>query len=148
MFRLTRLTDYGILLTTRLAQDPSRAAWSARRLAAEARIPVPTASKVLKILARRGVLAACRGPRGGFHLARSPRRISVTEVVSALQGPPVFTPCGPAERGCGREGLCRIRGHWRRIGAAVLRALRGITLAGLARPLRRRPAPAARRKGP
>lgn len=146
MFRMTRLTDYGILLLTRLARAPGGEAWSARRLAAEARLPTPTASKILKILARRGILGACRGAQGGFRLNRSPRRVSVADIVSALQGPLMFTPCGSKDKSCGREGLCRIRRHWRKIGAAVLRTLRRITLAELARSPRRHPT--ARRKAP
>lgn len=138
MLRLTRLTDYGILLLTRLAQEPARPSWSARRLAAAARIPGPTASKILKILAHRGILTACRGLGGGFRLTRAPGRVSVAEVVSALQGPLDFPPCRSSGKACGRGDICRIRGHWKRIGQAVDRALRRITLADLVRPLRPR----------
>jgi len=134
VFRMTRLTDYGIVLLTCVARDPRRPARSARELASEARLPRPTASKILKTLARRGLLTARRGVKGGFALARSPGEITVAEIVAALEGPVAITLCSGGEH-CGRERVCGVRSNWRRINQAVFEALRGITLADMIHPL-------------
>ena len=79
MIRLTRLTDYGIMLLTHFARDRKQAQKCSRDLAAEAHLPLPTVSKLLKLLARHGLLEAHRGAKGGFLLARPPEAITMAE---------------------------------------------------------------------
>src|SRR4029453_341451 len=50
MIRLSRITDYGIVLMAHLAACPPGAPHNARELAAETRLPLPVVSKVLKAL--------------------------------------------------------------------------------------------------
>ncbi|HKC25951.1 MAG TPA: Rrf2 family transcriptional regulator, partial [Thermoanaerobaculia bacterium] len=87
MFRLTKLTDYGIVLLTHFAQNPERDAQNARELAQETRLPLPTVGKLLKELAHEGLLVSHRGIHGGYALARKPEEISMADVIAALEGP-------------------------------------------------------------
>jgi FeS assembly SUF system regulator len=135
MIRMTRLTDYGILLLTLFAREPRRPTRSARDLAAEARLPLPTVSKLLKVLARHGLLEAHRGVKGGFSLARPSSGITVAELIDALEGPIGVTDCSAHQGECGIERTCALRSNWRRINQVVIEALRGITLAEMAAPL-------------
>ncbi len=136
MIRMTRLTDYGIVLLTHIARHPERLTRNAPELAAVAHLPLPTVSKILKILAREGLLVPHRGAKGGFSLARSADEIPIADVISALEGPIAPTECSAhgSDR-CGIESLCPVSTNWRRINRAVLDALRGITLAEMASPL-------------
>ena len=135
MIRMTRLTDYGILLLTFFAKDGAKGMHSARGLAGEAHLPLPTVSKVLKALARHGLLVAHRGVKGGFTLSRRPEDISVAEIIDAFEGPIGVTDCASADSPCcDVEPFCGTREHWRRINRVVLDALRGITLAEMAKP--------------
>ena len=135
MIRITRLTDYGIVLLTHFARHPERLTRNAPELAAAAHLPLPTVSKILKILARDGLLVPHRGAKGGFSLARSPQAITVTDIISALEGPIALTECNVhgADR-CAIESLCPVSTNWRRINRAVLDALGGLTLAEMASP--------------
>lgn len=135
MLRLTKQADYGIVLMTYCASHPGKR-FAAPELAAETRLPAPTVSKILKLLAREGLLESHRGVKGGYSLARSPRRISVAAMISALDGPIAFTECiedTPGE--CSQESVCRLRGNWQRINQAVRQALESISLAELTGPL-------------
>ena len=134
MLRMTRLTDYGIVLLTHFARHPQRLTRNAPELAAAAHLPQPTVSKILKILAREGLLLPHRGAKGGFSLARSPQDITVADVITALEGPIALTECSTHDR-CDIESLCPVVTNWRRINRAVLDALRGISLAEMASPL-------------
>ncbi len=134
MIRMTKQTDYGFILLSRLAEDPERVA-NAPDLAAETRLPAPMVSKILKILARNGLLTSHRGIRGGYGLARAPRDIAAAEILQALEGPVALTVCVDGSPGeCDREAYCAVRGHWQRINQAVRQALAGITLADLSAP--------------
>jgi len=112
MIRLSRITDYGIVLMVRLAQNPDDEARNARNLAAETGLPVPVVSKVLKTLAREGLLSSQRGSKGGYALARSAGDISVPEMITALEGPISLTECSAhprARRSC--PAMCANRGN-------------------------------------
>jgi len=132
VIRLSKLADYGIVIMTNLARHPDRQ-HNAAELAAEAHIPQPMASKILKALARTGLLASHRGAKGGYGLARPAERITVAEVITALDGPIALTACiehAPGE--CDIEAVCPARANWQRINDAIRRALDDITLAEMA----------------
>jgi FeS assembly SUF system regulator len=133
MIRITKQTDYGIVLLTHLAAQPERQ-YNAPELAAEAHLPLPMVSKILKLLAREGLLVSHRGVKGGYSLARQPEAMSMAEIIAALEGPIALTECISVEGDCFHEPLCPVRSNWRRINQAVRTALEGITLAEMAHP--------------
>ena len=135
MLRMTKQADYGIVLMTYLARRPSRR-FAAPELAAGTQLPLPTVSKILKHLTREGLLDSHRGVKGGYSLAHDPSRITVVDLISALDGPIAFTECIEDTPGiCSQEETCRLRGNWQRINQAVRSALEGISLAELTQPL-------------
>jgi len=132
MIRLSRLTDYGIVLMSYMAAEPDRL-HNAAEVAAESHIPVPTVSKLLKTLAREGFLVSHRGTKGGYTLARAPEQISVTSIIGALEGPIGLTMCAVAPT-CEHESLCPTRQPWQRINAVIRTALDKMTLADMTPP--------------
>ena len=129
MLRMTKTADYGIVLLTHMAGHEDRI-FNAPELAEGARLPHPTVSKILKTLAREGILASHRGAKGGYSLARSPREISVEQIIEALEGPIGITECideAPGE--CDQEPICPVRVNWQHINEAIRHALAAITLA-------------------
>ncbi len=129
MIRITKQTDYGILLLTRLAGDPGRL-FTAPELAIEATLPLPMVSKILKALARQGLLSSQRGVKGGYCLAAPAEEISVARVIEAIEGPIGITECieeAPGE--CGLAEVCSVRSNWNRINRAIREALAQISLA-------------------
>lgn len=150
MIRLSRLSDYGIVILTRLAREPDRAL-PASTLARSTAVSAAMTGKVLKLLARADLLTSHRGAHGGYALARPPTAVSVAEVIEALDGPIALTSCvDPAAGECGIERLCPARANWQRINRAIRDALDGITLADMAQAIPeafrapRDPEPAAR----
>lgn len=134
MIRITKQTDYGIVLLTHLAGQPERHV-NAPELAAETQLPLPMVSKILKVLVREGLLLSNRGVKGGYSLARSPREISMAQIIAALEGPIAITECIEVSGDCSHEPLCPVRSNWHRINAAVRGALEGITLDEMTMPL-------------
>lgn len=134
MFRLSRLADYGIVIMTHMARRADRQ-HNAPEVAAETMVPQPMASKVLKTLAREGLLVSYRGAKGGYGLARPAAAITVAEVITALEGPIALTACIEDEGTCDIERLCPARANWQRINEAIKSALDGITVAEMASSL-------------
>lgn len=129
MIRLSKLADYGIVIAAYLGRHPERQQ-TAPEVAAGTGVPQPMTSKILKLLVRGELLVSHRGARGGYGLARPADRITVAEVIEALDGPIAITSCmdsGPAD--CGIVHVCGARANWHRINQAIREALDGVTLA-------------------
>lgn len=133
MLRLSKLTDYGFVLLTHFAAHDAAGVHNAPETAAATGLPLPTVSKLLKKLARAGLMTARRGSKGGYEFARPPELITANDILSALEGPVALTDCSHAD-GCECEiqSSCRTKSTWRRINQAVQEALQGITLAEMA----------------
>ena len=86
MLRLSKLTDYGTVAMAHLARHPDRI-HAAAELATAIGVAVPTASKILKMLARADLLRSVRGAKGGYMLSRPASEISIAEVIDAMEGP-------------------------------------------------------------
>lgn len=132
MIRLSKLADYGIVIMTTMARHPD-GCHNAPEIAVQSHVPLPMASKILKALARAGLLASHRGAKGGYGLTRPAESISVAEIIAALDGPIALTACiedGPGE--CEIEALCPARSNWQRINDAIRGALDEISLAEMA----------------
>jgi FeS assembly SUF system regulator len=137
MIRLGKLTDYGLLLMCQIARSPVGEWHTARGLAVDCRLPLPTVSKILKTLLQRELLESQRGMKGGYILARDPSLIPITEIISALEGPFALTECSMDIAGiCDLESSCPIRDNQRIISQVVRGALERVMLSDLTRPMR------------
>lgn len=130
MLRISRLTDYGTMILAYLAQDAAQRC-SASDVATATHIALPTVQKLLKVLARAGLVASARGADGGYSLARPATSITAAEIVGVLEGPVAVTECSAESSECELESLCLVGGAWQQINQAILDALEGITLADL-----------------
>lgn len=134
MIRLSKLADYGIVIMTHLARHPERQQ-AMPEIALATAVPQATAGKVLKLLARGGLLASHRGVRGGYGLARPATAITMTEIIEALDGPIALTDCADGGGDCDIAGLCTTRTNWQRINRAIREALDTVTLAEMAQAI-------------
>ncbi len=133
MLKLSKLTDYATVILSYMAKDNDRL-HGAFEIAEATGIAQPTASKILKILVKAQVLASTRGAKGGYSLAKSPDRITVASVISALEGPIALTECSVSHKGCEQASGCRIQGNWHVINQRVSQALESVTLADMILP--------------
>jgi FeS assembly SUF system regulator len=140
VLRLSKLTDYAVVVLARLAQDGAGPGSGSRvqtapGLAAATGIAEPTVAKVLKILGQAGLVEGVRGARGGYRLDRPLSVIPLSEVIVAFDGPIALTACVDGSTGlCEAEGLCPVRGRWDPVNDAIRSALSAITVADIAAP--------------
>ena len=136
MIRLGKLTDYGLVLMSEMARRPQTELHTARDLAVACRLPLPTVSKLLKLMLQGGLLQSHRGIKGGYSLAREAKLISVAEIVTALEGPLALTECTMDVAGiCDLEPSCPIKDNQRLINQVVRGALQKVMLWDLIRPM-------------
>lgn len=133
MLRLSKLTDYGTVIMTYMARSPATM-HTAREIADQVQVALPTVSKLLKLLAQEGLLHSYRGASGGYRLARAPGEVSVAEIIKALEGPIGLTECSTNPGLCHQETVCPIRPNWQTINRAILATLERVTLADMVQP--------------
>jgi FeS assembly SUF system regulator len=128
MLRLSKLTDYAVVVLVRLSRETG--VQTSPGIAATTGIPEPTVAKVLKTLAARGLVASQRGARGGYRLLRPLAAIPVADVIAAIDGPIALTACVEGSTvEC--ESQCPMRGRWDPVNEAIQQALTNITLADM-----------------
>jgi FeS assembly SUF system regulator len=132
VLRISKLTDYGTVVLAHLATVYGTVV-SAADVAGATGLALPTVSKLLKSLARAGLVNSTRGANGGYQLARAPREISAADVIDALEGPVSITECSSHDSHCEHEGVCSVGGTWQRINVAIRRALDDVSLVDLVR---------------
>jgi len=131
------MTDYAIVLMVELTREGETL--SANALAERVHVEVPTASKALKLLAGAGLLQSYRGANGGYRVIKPAEKISVAEVIAAIEGPIAMTECSVEPGLCHQEDSCNLRSNWQRISIAVSRALQNVSLAEMSAPLEKAP---------
>ena len=130
--RLSSLADYAVVTMSAAARAPAGARLSATNLAGEVGVPLPTVQKLMGHLVRAGLLTSARGTGGGFLLAKPADRITLAEIIEAIEGPIAMTRCveGHVEE-CQLHGSCRTKPHLQAANAAVRGALSSVSLATL-----------------
>ncbi|HAV41173.1 MAG TPA: Rrf2 family transcriptional regulator, partial [Acidobacteria bacterium] len=89
---LRQHTDYAFRLLVALAQAPGKAI-SSRTLASEGSVPYQFASKIMQKLHEQGLVESVMGPFGGFRLARTAEKVTLLEIIEAVQGQVVVNTC-------------------------------------------------------
>ena len=130
MLRITKITDYGFILLAHMASQEMNLLHNAKDLSASIGIPLPTVSKVLKILTQGGILQSHQGSKGGYSLSRPAGDITAAEIIEAVEGPVALTDCSSLE-GCDRN--CVVSTSWQKVNGAVIGALQELTLAAMAK---------------
>ena len=111
---------------------------SLAEIAAEEDLPRAYLEQLVVSLREAGLVTSTRGAHGGYELARSPERISMAEVLRALEGPiaPMMCASDNPEHAilCDRSARCTVNVLWVRVRDAVAGALDSMTLADLVPP--------------
>ncbi len=127
MLRITRLTDYAIVVLAALARGDGPSL-TARELAAATNLPQPVVGKMLKRLTQAHLVVSQRGATGGYRLERDASSIGLAEVLEAVEGPFALTDCGEGEGDCEHTLHCALAPSWARVNGVVRRALASVTL--------------------
>lgn len=100
-------------------------------------------------LRRAGLVKSVRGPRGGFKLARQPSKVSVGDIVRAVEGPIAVTDCVDhreaigsrrrrrAIKNCANGANCLSRLVWEKLSIEITRILDATSLAEVIAEARR-----------
>jgi FeS assembly SUF system regulator len=131
MLKLSKLTDYAIILLSVLSKDDTRC-FSTPTLSAMTSIPEPTAAKVLKMLASGGVVVSVRGAHGGYRSIGSYEQTPLSQIIDIMEGGIALTDCASGEdHNCSIKEKCPMDGCWNSVNKALYETLNTIKLSSL-----------------
>jgi len=106
---------------------------SVRDLAERTGLPQPYLEQILLALKGAGLVRSKRGVGGGYVLARTPDAITLSQIVSAVDGPIAAGDFGlPHTNGaCDHEGQCALLDVWSEVGQRMRAYLDSYTLADM-----------------
>jgi Rrf2 family protein len=135
MLQLTKRTEYGLIALVHMV-DREGEVVSVREISERYPIPRRLLAEVLKDLAHEGLVESQRGALGGYSLARPAERITLGEVVEALEGRPALSNCETSSHTraaeCEIQELCPIRSPLHRIREGIWSLMERTTLRALA----------------
>ena len=82
----SKTCEYAIRSLIYFAHHPEKDSVTAKQVSRETKVPPAYVAKIFQCLSRSGILTSRRGPRGGYVLAKEPRRVTVSDVVRILDG--------------------------------------------------------------
>ncbi|XAS67923.1 Rrf2 family transcriptional regulator [Micrococcaceae bacterium Sec5.7] len=143
--KMNQGVEWALHSCVNMSWAPVGEAVSSARLAEFYKLPAAYLNKQLQALVRAGILSSVSGPRGGFQLARKADRISVLDVVLAIEGTEVAFRCeGILKNGPGGDmdedyaRTCLISQTMRHAELAWRTELSRQTVAGIAHTIERR----------
>lgn len=124
---------YGIRAMAELALHFGEGAMSLKSIAEQQEIPEAYLEQLMGTLRKEGLVKSIRGAQGGYSLSRAPEKISVGDVLRALEGPIAPVDCVSEEdpENCVRAGSCKSRKIWLRMRDSLVAAIDNLTLLDL-----------------
>ena len=130
--KLSRTVAYAVRATIQLAQHPSDTPVPCSKLASEGKMPERFLLQILRNLVTHGVLRSTRGVDGGYTLTRSPEKISLLDVIEAIEGP--MDAGDPAEDGLPEASQGKLQSALREITATSRQQLEAVKFSQLLHP--------------
>ncbi len=122
-------TAYALRALAALPEDGSYCL--AKNLASQLELPGPYLAKILQGLVQADILESVRGPRGGFRLVRPAHRITVGDVVTAMEGPNAMDGCVMGFPTCGGDHPCPLHDAWAAVKTQVTSSMTEATIRDL-----------------
>lgn len=130
--QITRQTEYAIKTLLELAKIPYGQLLSSKVISQRHAIPEDFLHKTIQMLSRPGLVATQRGIQGGVRLGRPLDKITVADVIEAMEGPIALNVCLSPGYQCENQSTCQVRKALARAQKALVRELKKTTLADMA----------------
>jgi len=132
MMELTRKGEYAIRGIVYLASRPADQVCLLSDIAAAVDVPQTFLAKIFQQFSKIGLVKSYRGTGGGFMLGRPADKITLLDVVEAVEGQIVPNRCVVDGVDCDRSSACNVHSVWLNVQTQVRGILEGVTLKELA----------------
>jgi len=116
---LSATCKYGIRAVIFIASKPDQKTNTGlKEISEKLKIPQPYLAKILQILARKKILHSSKGPHGGFYLLIPATKLTLMDIIDAIDGRNFFDSCYVTGERCNFDkpgnGLCVLHNDLRK----------------------------------
>ena len=133
MIGISRHTDYAARIVLHLALRKGDGLVTAGEIAKRRLIPPAFVRRIVSRLSAAGILKTTRGCGGGMALARPASRISLLDVVVAMEGKVSLNACTAEPEDCPISPSCAVRKAWVKATNNLEALLKGVNFSSLAK---------------
>ena len=122
---------YGLRALLEIAVQPQQMPVTIRDISEKQQMSVTYLEQILHRLKKAGLVRSIRGARGGYVLARKGEKITVSQIISALDGPISISHCDlpeMREKSCIGPSACVSRVLWKKLEDLIEGVLSSVTL--------------------
>lgn len=134
----SRACEYGIRAAIYIAlqsRDGKRV--GLKDISREINSPEAFTAKILQQLVKNDIIDSVKGPSGGFSIeARGANKITLSQIVSAIDGDSIFNGCGLGLKVCSEQHPCPVHDKFKAIREELRNMLEKTNLGELARDLK------------
>ena len=130
--QITQSTEYAVRCALHLALAPAGRVTPRRAIAAARGIPGPFLAKIAQRLARADLIRIHQGARGGYELLIPANRLTLLQVVEAVEGGILLNACVLHAGACARTRVCAAHRVWTQARSDLRATLGAVTFAELA----------------
>lgn len=109
---LSSAAEYGLRAALYLASLKPNGFVPIRKISEQLDISGTFLTKIFQQLTQAGLLMSLRGPTGGVAFAQPIDRITLKDIIVAIDGPGLFTECVLGLPGCGEQKPCPLHLGW------------------------------------
>jgi Rrf2 family protein len=134
MLRLSKKTEYALMAVKYIALKENCQCVTAKEISINYDIPFELVAKVLQSLAKNKLVISHQGVKGGYSLKLSPDKISLIDVISAIEPGYHITDCmkeGSTEADCARVNCCMIRDPLIKVQREIDKIFRNTTISNI-----------------
>jgi len=124
--------EYAIQALLYLALRPPGTMTSIKDLTGALRIPFHFVAKILQRLTRKGLVSSLKGPTGGFMLGHPAEKITLFEVINAVDGTIALDSCLLGFSECSSAHPCGVHKEWQKVRSSTKSILMNQTIAAMA----------------
>lgn len=126
--KLSTRVRFGLRIMVQIAAEGEKQPVFARRIATAQGISEPYVDQILMALRSGGLLISRRGRKGGYQLALSAEKITVLNILEAIEGELSLVECVTDTSSCSRRAGCVTHKVWREATKSLKEALESVTL--------------------
>lgn len=128
MLTLSKKVEYGLIALLHMANLRGSELASAKEIAEQYSIPPELLGKVLQSLARAKLIVSTQGSHGGYQMQRPVERVTLGEVIEAVEGPVLLAQCQEDPAHCGQFHTCNIKEPIQQVHQQLVKFIHGVSL--------------------
>jgi Rrf2 family protein len=131
--RISAKVDYAVRAVIELAANPDGPPVRAEQVATAQGIPLNFLENILGELRHAGIVRSQRGPEGGFRLAKPADRITIADIIRAVEGPLATVRGGPPEESHYGGAATELPRVWIAVRKSLREVVENVTVADVAK---------------